>query len=75
MSISDCHRILEFQLNKENQVIPLIAFAMGDLGKFTRVSSLFLGAPFMYVAQDFGQITAPGQVPLSEMRKLLEVLR
>lgn len=74
-SLSDCQRILKFQLNESRAEVPLIAFAMGNLGKFTRVSSLFLGAPFMYVAQDTGPTAAPGQVPMSEMRRLLEVLQ
>jgi 3-dehydroquinate dehydratase-1 len=52
----------------------MIAFAMGDLGKFTRVAALFLGAPFMYVSQDSGDKAAPGQITLSQMRALLEVL-
>ncbi|MHA2211184.1 MAG: type I 3-dehydroquinate dehydratase, partial [Candidatus Thorarchaeota archaeon] len=43
-------------------------------GKFTRVSALFLGAPFMYVSQDQGEQAAPGQITVTQMRTLLEVL-
>lgn len=72
-SISDCRRILQIY-NEECPEIPLIAFAMSDIGRFTRVSALFLGAPFMYVAQDLGKEAAFGQIPLSEMRTIVRML-
>lgn len=52
----------------------LLSFAMGDLGKFTRVCALLWGAPFMYVAQDHGEAAASGQIPLSKMRMILEAI-
>ncbi|TET09179.1 MAG: type I 3-dehydroquinate dehydratase, partial [Candidatus Thorarchaeota archaeon] len=72
-SLSDCKRILQVY-NREGSKIPLIAFAMGNIGRFTRVSALYLGAPFMYVAQDSGKEAASGQIPLSEMRTILRML-
>ena len=72
-SLSDCRRILQVY-SWEGSKIPLIAFAMGNIGRFTRVSALFLGAPFMYVAQDSGKEAALGQIPLSEMRTILRML-
>ena len=72
-SISDCKRVLQLY-NLENLETPLIAFAMGLLGKFTRVSALFLGAPFMYVSQDSGRAAASGQISLSDMRTILRSL-
>jgi 3-dehydroquinate dehydratase type I len=72
-SLSDCRRILQVY-HLEGSKIPLIAFAMGNIGRFTRVSSLYLGAPFMYVAQDSGKEAAPGQIPLSDMRTILRML-
>ncbi|MHA2201314.1 MAG: type I 3-dehydroquinate dehydratase [Candidatus Thorarchaeota archaeon] len=53
-TIHDCLKVLQLY-NLEDLDTPLIAFAMGNLGKFTRVSSLFLGAPFTYVSQDIGE--------------------
>jgi len=73
-SLSDCLRIMELYHPSAKPEIPLIAFAMGRLGKFTRVFSLFLGAPFGYVAHDYGRQAAPGQIPQSRMRDVLEVL-
>ena len=72
-SISDCQSVLQLY-NQENLETPLIAFAMGDIGKFTRVSALFLGAPFMYVSQDSGREAASGQISLSEMRAIMRSL-
>jgi 3-dehydroquinate dehydratase-1 len=72
-SVSDCSRILQLY-NLEDVDTPLIAFAMGDLGRFTRVSALFLGAPFMYVSPDLGREAAPGQISISEMRAIVRSL-
>jgi 3-dehydroquinate dehydratase/shikimate dehydrogenase len=47
---------------------PTIAFAMGELGKDSRIMCLRLGAPFTYVAPDDGEAAAPGQIRLSKMR-------
>jgi 3-dehydroquinate dehydratase-1 len=73
-TMSDCGRVLQLYYVKSKPARPMIAFAMGDLGKFTRVSALFLGAPFMYVSQDQGEQAAPGQITVTQMRTLLEVL-
>lgn len=71
-SIEDCKRTLQlYELNETEN--PLIAFGMGPVGKSTRVSALYLGAPFMYVSQDTGEKSAPGQISLSDMRRLVEV--
>jgi 3-dehydroquinate dehydratase-1 len=72
-SISDCSRVLQLY-SLERVETPLIAFAMGDIGRFTRVSALFLGAPFMYVSQDLGQEAASGQISLSDMRAIVRSL-
>jgi 3-dehydroquinate dehydratase type I len=73
-TLNDCGKILQLYQIESRPARPMIAFAMGDLGKFTRVAALFLGAPFMYVSQDSGDKAAPGQITLSQMRALLEVL-
>jgi 3-dehydroquinate dehydratase-1 len=72
--MSDCEKILQLYHLANKPARPLIAFAMGNLGKFTRVTAMFLGAPFMYVSQDQGTMAAPGQITVSQMRGLLEVL-
>ncbi len=72
-SIEDCIRtLLLYEMNETE--LPLIAFGMGQFGRFTRIRALKLGAPFMYVSQDIGRVAAPGQISLSQMRKLMEVI-
>lgn len=46
----------------------LLAFSMGNAGKFTRLLSLNLGAPFTFAAPTGELATAPGQ-PLAEEAK------
>jgi 3-dehydroquinate dehydratase-1 len=74
-TIEDCQVVLQLYGIRHRPKFPLISFAMEDLGKFTRVCALFFGAPFMYVAQDNGVAAAPGQIELSKMRTILEVLQ
>jgi 3-dehydroquinate dehydratase-1 len=52
----------------------IVAFGMGEEGKFTRVVALKLGAPFTYVFPDDATATAPGQYSESEMRALWQRL-
>ena len=47
----------------------LIAFAMGDSGKMSRILCLYLGAPFTYVS--LGKPVAPGQFSLDQIKKIL----
>lgn len=48
----------------------LVAFAMGEAGRQSRLDSLRLGAPFTYACAD-GRPTAPGQPSVSELRMAL----
>lgn len=47
----------------------LIAFAMGDNGRMSRILCLYLGAPFTYVS--LGKPVAPGQFSLEQVKKIL----
>ena len=49
----------------------LVAFCMGEAGKFTRHLCLKLGAPYTYAALDSSSATAPGQYTKEELEKLL----
>jgi 3-phosphoshikimate 1-carboxyvinyltransferase len=64
-NISEASRVLQlYKLFPDN----LIAFAMGNAGKFTRVASLYLGAPFAYCS--YTTQTADGQYTVAEMKKI-----
>jgi len=52
----------------------IIAFGMGEHGKMSRIASLFLGDGFAYAAPDHGAFTAPGQLRLSEMQQIVQLV-
>src|SRR3989339_1300515 len=68
-SIQECSRIL--QLYKKYPVNTLVAFSVGDEGKFTRLISHFIGAPFVYCTLDDNSRTAPGQFTIAEADRLI----
>lgn len=49
--------------------INLIAFAMGEYGRISRILCLYLGSPFTYVS--LGKAIAPGQFSLSEVKSIV----
>lgn len=69
-SKEDCLRLLNLYKLQSN----LIAFGMGEDAKFTRMSSLFLGAPFTYVYYGGRGKTADGQFNHREFSHLVEGL-
>lgn len=50
----------------------LVAFAMGEEGRFTRLCAMHMGCPFMYVS--LGDPVAPGQYSADEVRRLAGVM-
>ena len=65
-SISDTSRILSLY-NKSSKT-KLIAFAMGEQAKFSRILCIHLGSPYTYVS--LGKAVAPGQFSLDDMKSL-----
>ena len=65
-SISDTSRILSLY-NKPSKT-KLIAFAMGEQAKFSRILCIHLGSPYTYVS--LGKAVAPGQFSLDDMKSL-----
>ncbi len=66
----DSHRILDFLAQAQNQVsVPVLAFAMGEVGRVTRIIAPLMGSPFTYA--NVGKPTAPGQFEVAEAKKLL----
>ena len=65
---ADNLRIIEFFRAKHD--VPLIAFAMGEMGVPTRVLSLAAGCSFTYAGPVDTEGTAPGQLPANLMRNL-----
>lgn len=70
-SAEEAVRMLE--LYRTRPPFPLISFAMGEQGTFTRILSALLGSPLVYAS--VGRPTAPGQLDVRTTSKLLEMVR
>ena len=68
LTIQDSARILSLYQTAR----PLIALAMGELGKITRIANVALGSPFTFDAASQEQITAPGQLTIDEMKRMFQ---
>lgn len=68
-SIEDSTRIL--QTYRKNNINNLIAFAMGDIGRISRILCLYLGSPYTYVT--LGKPIAPGQFNVDQVRRIIDL--
>lgn len=68
-STEDSTRVLQLYSKKEN--INLIAFTMGNPGRVSRILSLYLGSPYIYVSM--GKPVAPGQFSLDEVKRIINL--
>jgi 3-dehydroquinate dehydratase type I len=71
-SIEDNLRMLELVSEAKKRNIDIIAFCMGPLGRMSRVFSLIMGGYLTFASLEVGEESAAGQIPVKEMRKLLE---
>jgi len=65
-STNDSNRMLKLYSKKGRN--NLISFAMGDLGRISRILCLYLGSPYTYVS--LGKAIAPGQFSVDEVKKI-----
>lgn len=63
-SEQDCETVLSLY---DGTRTSLVAFAMGEQGRSSRLECLRRGAPFSYAS--FDEATAPGQIPYEQMHK------
>jgi len=68
--ISDTLRILTLYQERPSSV-NLIAFAMGDYGRMSRILCIKLGSPFTYVS--LGKPIASGQFSLNDMKSIFKL--
>jgi 3-dehydroquinate dehydratase-1/3-dehydroquinate dehydratase/shikimate dehydrogenase len=68
----DVLRVLDLQNQASELGFPLIAFCMGSYGIVSRIATLNLGGFMTYASTDEAKETAPGQLPASTVRKILE---
>ena len=69
-SPSDCAQVMSLYSRHSR----IIAFAMGDIGKITRIAAPLLGAEFTFASVDEAHQTAPGQLTASQMEVIFKVL-
>ena len=65
--VEDPAQVLSLYANAST--INLIAFAMGEYGRISRILCLYLGSPFTYVS--LGKAIAPGQFSLTEVKSIV----
>ena len=53
----------------------IIAFCMGPEGRMSRIFTLVMGGYLSFASLDEGQESAAGQIPISKMKKILEMLK
>jgi len=73
-SPADVTRMLSLLPRAEEEGFPLIAFCMGTPGVISRVATLMLGGFMTYAAPDHSRRAAPGQIPVKDLRAILELL-
>ncbi|MFO8110095.1 MAG: type I 3-dehydroquinate dehydratase [Thermoplasmata archaeon] len=64
----DCYMIFDLLIHAEKEGFELVAFAMGDLGRNTRVLAPMYGAPFMYAC--VADVVADGQFDVETLRNI-----
>ncbi len=69
-SDADCARVMALYAQYDH----LIAFAMGETGKITRIAAPLLGADFTFASIDEAHLTAPGQLTASQMEVIYRIL-
>ena len=70
-SPADCARIMSLYDSHDN----IVAFAMGEVGKITRVAAPLLGARFTFASVDEAHLTAPGQLTASQMETIYRMIK
>ncbi len=73
-TMMDNLRVLDLIPQARELGIKIIAFCMGPAGKISRVLSHVLGGYMTFASLEKGDETASGQIPITDMKKILEVL-
>ena len=71
-SIGDSAKVLSLYKNVPKNG-NLVAFAMGDYGRMSRILCTQIGSPYTYVS--FGKPIAPGQFSLDEVKSIFKLTR
>jgi len=69
----DCAYIMSLYALAYQIDFKLLSFCMGERGMFTRIASLAVGAPWMYVSSSIEKATAPGQLTFDQAERVLKI--
>jgi 3-dehydroquinate dehydratase type I len=70
---ADNLRVLELIPKAQDRGINITAFCMGPIGRISRIFSHLMGAHLTFTSLEVGQESASGQIPVGEMKKILEI--
>jgi 3-dehydroquinate dehydratase-1 len=73
-SMKEVLNLLEVTLDAKEAGRAVCTIAMGKLGKHTRVIAPSYGSILTYASVESGMSAAPGQLPVDELRKIMELL-
>ena len=73
-SMKDILELLEVTLDAREADRAVCSIAMGKLGKHTRVIAPFYGSVLTYASVESTVSAAPGQLPVDELKKVMELL-
>jgi 3-dehydroquinate dehydratase I len=74
-SMEDVLNLLRVTLNFRDAGKPVCTIAMGEPGKHTRVVAPLYGSVLTYASIESGAAAAPGQLPVDEVKKIMEMLK
>ncbi|HUU40790.1 MAG TPA: type I 3-dehydroquinate dehydratase [Desulfatiglandales bacterium] len=70
----DNFRVLSLISNARKLGLEIIAFCMGPMGKISRIFSCLMGGYLTFASLEEGKESADGQIPIREMRKVVDIL-
>ena len=70
----DAIRVLGLIPEAQSLGVKIIAFAMGPMGRISRVLGYLMGGFLTFASLEAGEESASGQIPIREMKKVLEIL-
>ena len=73
-TMMDNLRVLDLIPRAHERGIKIIAFCMGRFGRISRIFSHLMGGYLTFASLEGGEESAAGQIPVAEMKKILEVL-
>ncbi|MGD9034232.1 MAG: type I 3-dehydroquinate dehydratase [Desulfobacteraceae bacterium] len=72
-SVVDNLRVLDLIPRAQERGIKIIAFCMGRFGRISRIFSHLMGGYVTFVSLEGGEESAAGQIPVGEMKKILDI--